>query len=197
MKYVPLFDGILESTLWDESLEVRTLYFTMLLLMDPDFVVRLDFEKVARKARLRPDRRENYQVAVKALEVLKAPDTYTAAEQKDDGIRVKELEDGSYFVVNGEKYQELMYAVNQARRRKKAQRERRAAEKAAGKPIRKTPKTAAEQAAERFTAEGKHKEAERALELDAAMRSAPDPGSNGASEEEEAPGLSSEPPYMP
>lgn len=96
--------------------------------MDADFVVRLDFEKVAKKARLRADRRENYEEAVKAMGVLMAPDAYTMVEQKDDGIRVKEVE-GGYFVVSGEKYQELMYEVNKARRRKRAQRERRAAER--------------------------------------------------------------------
>lgn len=124
MRYVPLFDGILESTLWDEALEVRTLYFTLLLLMDPDFVVRLDFEKIARKARLRPDRRENFEQVKKAMAILEAPDAFTMAQQKDDGIRVKKVEDG-YFVVSGQKYQDLMIQVNSARRRMIAQRERR------------------------------------------------------------------------
>jgi hypothetical protein len=130
MKYVPLFDGILESTLWEEKIEVRTLYFTMLLLMDADFVVRLDFEKIARKSKLRQDRRENYLEAEKALGVLMAPDALTMAQQKDDGIRVKKV-DGGFFVVSGQKYQDLMYQVNAARRRRRAQQERRASEREA------------------------------------------------------------------
>jgi hypothetical protein len=129
MKYVPIFDGILDSTLWDEPLEVRLLYFTMLMLMDGDFVVRLDFEKIARKARLRVNRKENFAEARKALEILMEPDKYMVAEQVKDGRRVVELESGAYLVVNGQKYQDLMFEVNSARRRKRAQQERRRLDK--------------------------------------------------------------------
>lgn len=133
MKYVPLFDSILNSTLWEENLDVRMLYFTMLLMMDPDFVVRDQFSKIAKAANLRPDRKAGYEAAMVALGVLKAPDWRAAEEQHDEGIRIREVE-GGFFVVNGAKYQELMYELNSARRRAKSQRIRRAREKE-GLPI--------------------------------------------------------------
>jgi hypothetical protein len=128
MKYIPLFDGILDSTLWDESLEVRTLYFTMLLLMDGDFVVRLDFEKIARKARLRIVRRDAFREAQRAMVILMAPDGRTQAEQEYEGRRILSVP-GGFLVVNGQKYQDLMFEVNSARRRSTAQRERRRLDK--------------------------------------------------------------------
>lgn len=128
MKYVPLFDSILNSTLWEEDLDVRGLYLTMLLMMDPDFVVREHFAKVAKAANLRKDRKEGYEAAARALAVLQAPDALAAEEQKDEGIRIKQVEEG-YLVVNGGKYQDLMYELNSARKRARAQRERRQRER--------------------------------------------------------------------
>jgi hypothetical protein len=67
-----------------------------------------------------------------------SPDVRTSVEQEQEGRRILKVKEG-YLVVNGQKYQDMMFEVNSARRRSKAQRERRKLDKLKG--LKPTPLT--------------------------------------------------------
>lgn len=118
--YAPIFNSIVDSSLWEEPLHVRITFVTMMALKDADHVVRVKDHHLRRKANVTD------QELIDALKVLSEPDRRTSITQDFDGRRIKRVEDG-WLVLNGEKYQEMMRVSNQRARwarQKQAQRER-------------------------------------------------------------------------
>ena len=111
---------MVESTLWEEPLEVRVLFLTMLAIKEPDHVVRMPFRRLVKKAHMPPE-----QVQA-ALDVLMAPDTRSVDDQPDDGRRLRKVDDG-WFVINGEYYRKEMQKLMTRIRKNNWQRENRKA----------------------------------------------------------------------
>lgn len=121
MGYSPIFEGIVDSSLWEEPLHVRVLFLTMLAVKDWDHVVRVPDHHLRRKANLTD------QQVLDGLKILSEPDRRSALPQPFEGRRIEKVEDG-WLVLNGNKYQEAMREANQRARWAKAQREKRARE---------------------------------------------------------------------
>lgn len=105
--YVVMFRAMLDSTIWEENPDVRLTWITLLLMKDPDQVVRHPLRVVAKKANLCPEREKNYERVRVAMEVLKAPDTKSGDNQEFEGRRVRQ-EGDSFLVLNGDKYDEMV-----------------------------------------------------------------------------------------
>ncbi len=111
--YTPLWSTVVESTLWEESKEVRILFMTMLALKDAHGIVSAKTNSwLARTANLTTRECED------ALIVLKSPDMKSETHQEFDGRRIEKVPDG-WRVLNHYKYRDLMQQEN--RRRKQAE----------------------------------------------------------------------------
>ena len=119
MGYIPLWQDMLDSSIWDEPDIVFRVWMTMLLLADYDHVVRKSPYAIAKRAG-----RSQEEVAA-ALKVLESPDRKRSDPQLKDGRRVEKLEDGSWLIINGEKYQEMMKTSNRRAYKRKWQAESR------------------------------------------------------------------------
>jgi hypothetical protein len=106
MGYIPLWTDVLDSSIWEEPDIVFRVWITMLLLADYDHVVRKSPYAIAKRAG-----RGQEEVAA-ALKVLESPDRRRSDPQVKDGRRIEKLEDGSWLIINGEKYQGLMKESN-------------------------------------------------------------------------------------
>lgn len=117
--FSPLMSEVVDSTLWEEPLPVRVLFVTMLALKGMDQVVRMPLRRLAKKANMD-------QLEVEgALRVLLGPDERSTEKQEHDGRRIEAVE-GGWLVLNGEKYQEMMFEIMRRSKRAEAQRQRRA-----------------------------------------------------------------------
>lgn len=99
--WTPLWSQVVESTLWEEPLEVRVLFLTMLAIKDPDHVVRMPFRRLCKKANMDPP------VVQGALETLMKPDHRSPEPQEFEGRRVEAVE-GGWLILNGEHYRQEM-----------------------------------------------------------------------------------------
>lgn len=115
--WAPLWGQVVESTLWEESLEVRVLFLTMLALKDyHDHVVRMPFRRLCKKANMDPDKVQW------ALDILMNPDKKSVDEQPEEGRRIKLVEDG-WLVINGEYYKKEMDRLTRRLKKAKWQRD--------------------------------------------------------------------------
>lgn len=117
--YIPVFNEVVDSSLWKEPLHVRVVFMTLLALKDWDHVVRMALHKIANKANV------GDELFLDAMEVLKSPDTKTTIPQEFEGRRIREVEDG-WLIINGDFYQKKMQEVNQRARWAKLKRDQRA-----------------------------------------------------------------------
>lgn len=124
---------MLDSSIWDEPDIVFRVWITMLLLADYDHVVRKSPYAIAKRAG-----RSQEEVA-EALKVLESPDRKRSDPQLKDGRRIERQEDGSWLIINGEKYQELMKESNARACKRKWAAEHRAKIKAGDAPMRLQP----------------------------------------------------------
>ena len=113
--YTPLFSKIVDSSLWQESLEVRVLFTTLLSKQDHDHVVRGSLYNISRWANM------GEQETIDAMEVLMSPDTKRIEKQEFDGKRVRREGPEEWRLLNGEKYQRAMQTINQRLRWARAQ----------------------------------------------------------------------------
>jgi hypothetical protein len=168
MTWTTLWDKIVDSSLWEEDLNVRILFVTMLALRGPDHIVRMRLDRLAKKANLDSDRGRNYELVKGALEVLKSPDKLSFESQEYEGRRVKEVEEG-WLILNGEKYYQQMLELNRRASAARRMREHRARLKS-GRPL---PGEAAAVAADaRGDVKGAEAIAEAALPLPVEERTA-------------------------
>lgn len=128
--WIPLWSNTLQSTLWEEPPHVRVMFLTLLMMSDPDHVVREPFRRVMKLANLAEDKTESEQLARDALKVLASPDSRSVDNQEFEGRRIREVE-GGWEIVNGQKYQEEMRALTARVRKTRLQRERRKSAKEA------------------------------------------------------------------
>jgi hypothetical protein len=169
-----------------EDYPTRLVWITILAMKDENGFVKSSGLVLAHLARVEPVECE------KALKVFLNPDPNSGITAHE-GRRL-EVMPGGWKVLNHEEYQFSTQAKREFwREQKRKQREADAKRKLAAKPMRKRPLSAAEQAAEKYEREGKPEEAARVMEMDEAMRAAPEAsfpvGKNGGPPEEDyAPG---------
>lgn len=119
MGYVKLFESILESTVWQEDLHVKIVWITILAMKDRDGVVAASVPGLARRAGV------NVQQCEDALNKFLAPDKYSRTKEHE-GRRIEAI-DGGWYVLNHDKYRDLLDADDQ--REKAAERQRRKRER--------------------------------------------------------------------
>lgn len=113
--FAPLFQKILDSSIWSEPYHVRILWTAMLALKDSDHVVRYSPYQLHRRANI------TQKEVMDALKILSSPDTIRSDPQPYQGRRIEKVEDG-WLVINGDKYEQEMRDVS--RKFYKARKER-------------------------------------------------------------------------
>ena len=98
--YVKLFSSLLASTIWNEDLETRVVWITMLAMANRDGVVEGSIPGLAHHARVR------LEAAHKALKKLSAPDPFSRSKESE-GRRIIAI-DGGWLLVNHKKYRASM-----------------------------------------------------------------------------------------
>lgn len=128
--WTPVFSKIVDSSLWSEEDYVCKVFVTMMALKDADQVVRFNAYAIGRKCwPLDPKAEEK---VIKALKILSSPDRKRIEPQPHDGRRLQKVEDG-WFILNGQKYEDLMRSINRRNYKAKKQREYRA--RVNGRPL--------------------------------------------------------------
>lgn len=116
LSFAPIFNTILDSSVWTEPYHVRLLWLAMLTLKGSDQVVRgYNAYKLARRANIEPEE------ALEALKILSAPDKRWP-NQAYEGRRIEEVACDCWKVLNGAEYQTQMSQV--LRRKYKADKQR-------------------------------------------------------------------------
>lgn len=110
----PLWSGIVDSSLWEESGDVVKVFMTMLATKDSDHICRYDAYKIGKKCNL--DEVEVLDI----LKVLASPDKRRKTKQEFDGRRIKLVEDG-WLILNGEKYRKMVSDEMRKARLRRAQ----------------------------------------------------------------------------
>lgn len=98
MAFVKLDCGILDSTLWVESLETRITFITMLAMAKPDGIVEATAPGIARRANI------PLEAVRSAIGKLEQPEEDSRSLQ-DEGRRIRRV-DGGYLIVNYLSYRE-------------------------------------------------------------------------------------------
>ena len=128
MSWSPIFDGIVDSSIWRESDNVLRVFLALLAKKRADHTVYATAYQIGNWAF--PGRPAAEADALEALNVLSSPDTKRIEPQPFEGRRIQRTADGSgWLVLNGQKYEDM---VSQQRRRDyqaKKQREYRARDK--------------------------------------------------------------------
>lgn len=112
--WAPLWNGIVDSSIWDEPDYVVKVFLTMMAIKDADHIVRCTAYQIARKAR------KTETEVLEALKVLSNPDTLRLEKQEHEGRRIKAVEDG-WLILNGEKYREKVQIEMRKARNRRAQ----------------------------------------------------------------------------
>lgn len=98
--YTKLFKDIIHSTIWQEPLDIKVVWITLLALKDMDGKVSCSVPGLASAAGVSLER------TLAALEKFKQPDPYSSTKD-NEGRRIEDIE-GGWFVLNHYKYQEAM-----------------------------------------------------------------------------------------
>lgn len=99
--WAPLWSGIVDSSIWEESDATVKVFITLLALKDSDHICRLNAYKISRKCN-KPEAE-----VIACLKILEAPDRKRLEKQPFDGRRIERVEDG-WLVLNGEYYREMV-----------------------------------------------------------------------------------------
>lgn len=99
--WAPLWNGIVDSSIWREPDYVIKIFLTMMALKDSDHIVRLTAYQIGERAK------KGEQEVLDALKILSSPDTKRIEKQDFDGRRIKAVEEG-WLVLNGEKYRSMV-----------------------------------------------------------------------------------------
>lgn len=125
--YTKLFKNILQSTIWQESLETKVVWITMLALKDGEGMVMSSLPGLAKSAGVTIEQCEE------ALVKFKAPDPYSSTKT-NDGRRVEDVE-GGWFILNHFKYLDEMSLDDRRAYWAMKQREARARKSALGRKL--------------------------------------------------------------
>lgn len=109
-RYSPIWDSIVDSSLWTEEYYVRVLFTTLLAKKDLDDVVRGSAFNIARWANM------TEAEVIKGLKILSSPDKKRMEPQPHEGRRIKKVEDG-WLIINGAHYRKLMQQANERARK--------------------------------------------------------------------------------
>jgi hypothetical protein len=108
MGYTKLFSTLITSTIWSEDDRTRLVWVTMLALADKNGEVHATIPGLARMA----------CVDISAVEIalikFLSPDLYSRSKESD-GRRIEEI-DGGWFLLNHQKYREMLAAQDNAER---------------------------------------------------------------------------------
>src|SRR5437867_12620396 len=133
MTYTKLFGSILDSTVWQEALETRVVWITLLAMADRDGVIEASVPGLARRAGVSLEQCEA------ALERFRSPDKYSRS-QEFDGRRIKD-KDGGWILLNHAKYRNYLskddrkeyWRIKQAEYRARKAKQRRVKAEAEGR----------------------------------------------------------------
>ncbi len=104
MGFTKLDSGIVDSSVWSESLATRVVWVTILAKCDPDGMVRCARSGLRRASNVTE---EEFDTAIQKLE-SPDPESRTKAEE---GRRIREVE-GGWLVINYCKYRQFSYSLN-------------------------------------------------------------------------------------
>jgi hypothetical protein len=115
MQFTKLFNSILDSTIWQEPLETKVVWITMLAMVDRNGELHASIPGLARRAGV------TIQQCHKALSCLESPDQYSRTKEHE-GRRIEEI-DGGWRLLNHGKYRALLSAEERREynRRKQAE----------------------------------------------------------------------------
>lgn len=123
-QWTPLWSMIVESSLWqDEDDATCKVFITMMAIKDPDHVVRFSAYQIGKKAN------KTEKEVLEALKILSSPDKRRLEPQEFEGRRIEKRPDG-WFMLNGQKYQDMMQDIIRQRQQAQWQREQRMIERA-------------------------------------------------------------------
>lgn len=94
--YTKLFSSILTSTIWQEDIETKIVWITLLALRDHRNIAEGSIPGLAHLAGV------SIQACEHALEKLKAPDQYSRTKDHE-GRRIEDVP-GGWLILNGAKY---------------------------------------------------------------------------------------------
>lgn len=114
MSWIPIYSGIVDSSLWDLSDEEIKIFLTMLAEKGPGDIYTGSAYALARSAR-----KTEAQVLA-AWEVLSGPDKLRKEKQAHDGARIQEVE-GGWLLINAAFYRKKMSDELKRYRNAKAQ----------------------------------------------------------------------------
>jgi hypothetical protein len=99
VSFVKIYETILDSSIWGESLSTRVVWITMLTLADKDGLVAASSDGIARRANV------PLKNCDAALVVLQSPDLRSKSDEHE-GRRVQKV-DGGWQILNYVKYREI------------------------------------------------------------------------------------------
>lgn len=112
-RYSPVWDGIVDSSVWEEPDHVFRVFIAMLALKDLDDIVRpFDAYKFSRRIHM------ELPLVLDALKILAAPDA-RRPNQEYEGRRIEAIEEG-WLVLNGAKYRRMLQREMKLARDRKA-----------------------------------------------------------------------------
>ena len=112
--WAPIWSGIVDSSLWEESGDVVKVFMTMLATKDADHVCRLDAYRIGKKCVF------GELEVLEILKILASPDKRRAVPQEFEGRRIKAVEDG-WLILNGAKYRDMVAEERKKARNRRAQ----------------------------------------------------------------------------
>ncbi len=98
--YTKLFQSIITSTIWQEPNDCRVLWITMLALKDKNNICNATIPSLALLCNLSIENTQKY------LQKFQEPDVFSRS-QEYEGKRIKKV-DGGFYILNGQKYQDLL-----------------------------------------------------------------------------------------
>jgi hypothetical protein len=118
MQFTKLFNSILDSTIWQEPLETKVVWITMLAMCDRNGEVHASIPGLAKRAGV------TIPQCNAALSCLESPDEYSRTKDHD-GRRIEEI-DGGWALLNHAKYRQLLSAEERREYNRRKQAEYRA-----------------------------------------------------------------------
>ena len=112
--WAPLWSGIVDSSLWDETDLVIKVFITMLAMKDADHVCRATVYSLSKKTG------KSQAEVLEAIRILSEPDTLRQDHQEFEGRRIEAVEEG-WLILNGEKYRQMVSEEMRRARNRRSQ----------------------------------------------------------------------------
>lgn len=127
--YTKLFHSLIYSSIWQEPIETKVVWITMLAMKDADGKVLCSIPFLAKSAGV------SIEQCMAALEKFKSPDPFSTTKARE-GRRIEEVE-GGWFVINHFKYMDELSLEDRRAYWALKKREARARKSALSRKIRK------------------------------------------------------------